>query len=199
MPDGRNEVAQAKFEIGQMVEPKRRMIVNEEQVRLRRAAPLHTPTVLGANSTLDIGAALTTLLADAFALYVKTKNFHWHMSGPHFRDFHLMLDEQAAQIFDTLDAIAERGRKIGATTIRSIGQIARLQRLADNNADFVTPEDMLSELREDNMQVAAAMRAVHDLCEEERDVATASLLEVWIDEAERRIWFLFEATRRSIA
>jgi starvation-inducible DNA-binding protein len=158
-------------------------------------AALDTPTGLGANATRDIGGALTALLADTFALYIKTKNFHWHMSGPHFRDYHLLLDEQATQIEDTTDAIAERGRKLGATTIRSIGHIARLQRIADNDADYVTPQDMLAELREDNKQLAVAMRETHDVCEEYGDVATTSLLEVWIDEAERRIWFLFEANR----
>ncbi len=159
-------------------------------------APLQTPTALGANASRDIGGALAALLADAFALYVKTKNFHWHMSGPHFRDYHLLLDEQAAQIFDTTDAIAERGRKLGAETIRSIGHIARLKRIADNDADYVTPQDMLAELGEDNKQFAAAMREVHGVCGEHGDVATASLLETWIDEAERRIWFLYEANRR---
>ncbi len=131
-----------------------------------------------------------------FALYVKTKNFHWHVSGPHFRDYHLLLDEQATQIFDTTDGIAERARKVGGTTIRSIGHIARLSRIADNDADYVTPEGMLAELRDDNERLVAAMRETHDVCEEHGDVATTSLLEVWIDEAERRIWFLFEASRR---
>ena len=130
-----------------------------------------------------------------FALYVKTKNFHWHVSGPHFRDYHLLLDEQAAQIFATTDDIAERVRKIGETTLRSIGQINRLQRVLDNDADFVTPLDMLAELRDDNKQLAANLRETHDLCDDHRDVATASLLETWIDEAERRTWFLFESTR----
>jgi starvation-inducible DNA-binding protein len=130
-----------------------------------------------------------------FALYVKTKNFHWHVSGPHFRDYHLLLDEQAEQIFATTDAIAERVRKIGGTTVRSIGHIGRLQRVLDNDADFVTPQDMLAELRDDNKQLTAHMRETHDLCDEGEDVATTSLLEVWIDEAERRTWFLFEAAR----
>jgi starvation-inducible DNA-binding protein len=162
----------------------------------RRTAPLATPTGLGANAAKDVAAALNTLLADIFALYMKTKNFHWHVSGPHFRDYHLMLDEQGAELFATTDAAAERVRKLGQTTLRSIGQIARLQRISDNEADFVTPEDMLAELRDDNMELAAHMRETHDVCDEHSDVATASLLEGWIDEAEKRIWFLFEASRR---
>ncbi len=160
-----------------------------------RKAPLATPTNLDTNAVRDLSGALTTLLADFFALYVKTKNFHWHVSGPHFRDYHLMLDEQADQIFGVTDAIAERVRKIGGTTIRSIGQISRQQRILDNDADFVTPLDMLAELRQDNLQLTASMRETHGLCDEHGDVATASLLEVWIDEAERRTWFLFEASR----
>ena len=135
------------------------------------------------------------LLADMFGLYLKTKNFHWHVSGPHFRDFHLLLDEQAQQIFATTDDMAERVRKIGGTTLRSIGHVSRLQRIKDNNADFVTPMDMLAELRDDNKELVARMRETHGLCDEHGDVATASLLETWIDEAERRSWFLFEATR----
>jgi starvation-inducible DNA-binding protein len=130
-----------------------------------------------------------------FGLYMKTKNFHWHLSGPHFRDYHLLLDEQGEQIFATTDAIAERVRKIGGTTLRSIGHIARLQRIADNDADFVTPMNMLAELRDDNKQLVVSMRGTHNLCDEHGDVATASLLEIWIDEAERRTWFLFEAAR----
>jgi starvation-inducible DNA-binding protein len=140
----------------------------------RREAPLDTPTVLTSNATRDISGALTVLLADMFALYVKTKNFHWHMSGPHFRDYHLLLDEQGEQIFATTDAIAERVRKIGGTTLRSIGQIARLQRVWDNDADFVAPRDMLAELRDDNKQLAAHLRETHTLCDEYGDVATAS-------------------------
>ncbi|WP_439872635.1 Dps family protein [Rhizobium leguminosarum] len=161
----------------------------------RRLSPLKTPSSLPTNAITDISAALTALLADVFTLYVKTKNFHWHMSGPHFRDYHLLLDEQAEQIFAMTDDIAERARKIGGTTIRSIGQIARQQRLLDNDADFVTPEDMLSELREDNAQLVSLLREVHGLCDEHNDVATASLIENWIDEGERRTWFLFETTR----
>jgi len=162
----------------------------------RRKSPLTTPSDLGASASRDISAALNTLLADVFTLYLKTKNFHWHVSGPHFRDYHLLLDEQATQIYAITDSIAERVRKVGGTTLRSIGHIARIKRLADNDADYVDPLDMLSELREDNKTLAAAMRETHALCDEENDVATASLLEVWIDEAELRVWFLFEATRR---
>ncbi|MBY5403167.1 MAG: Dps family protein [Rhizobium sp.] len=161
----------------------------------RRLSPLKTPSSLSTNAITDISAALTALLADVFTLYVKTKNFHWHMSGPHFRDYHLLLDEQAEQIFAMTDDIAERARKIGGTTLRSIGQIARQQRLSDNDADFVTPEDMLSELREDNAQLVSLLREVHDLCDEHNDVASASLIENWIDEGERRTWFLFETMR----
>ncbi len=167
-----------------------------KDVKARRAAPLATPTGLGANATKDLSGALNMLLADIFALYIKTKNFHWHMSGPHFRDYHLLLDEQADQIYATADVIAERVRKLGGTTIRSVGHIASLQRVLDNDADYVTPLDMLAELREDNKQLAANMRTTHDLCDEHGDVATASLIEVWIDEAERRVWFLYEAGRR---
>jgi starvation-inducible DNA-binding protein len=163
----------------------------------RRMAPLDTPTDLKANAVRDISGALNILLADMFALYLKTKNFHWHISGPHFRDYHLLLDEQGNQIFATTDAIAERVRKIGGVTLRSIGHIGRLQRVLDNNADYVTAQDMLAELRDDNKQLTAHMRETHDLCDEGGDVATASLLEVWIDEAERRTWFLFEASRRA--
>ena len=164
-------------------------------IKARRTAALGTPTDLTSNATRDLSAALTTLLADIFALYIKTKNFHWHMSGPHFRDYHLLLDEQSDQIFATTDAIAERVRKIGGKTVHSIGEIARLQRVLDNDADYVTPPDMLAELREDNKQLAARLRETHSLCEEHGDVASASLIEVWIDEAERRTWFLFETGR----
>jgi len=154
-------------------------------------------TDLTGEATRDISAALAGLLADVFALYVKTKNFHWHMSGPHFRDYHLLLDEQGDQIFAMTDPIAERARKIGGTTLRSIGHIARLQRIADNDAEYVTPQDMLAELKDDNLRLTTEMRQVHNTCDEYGDVATASLLEVWIDETERRTWFLYEATRRS--
>ena len=162
----------------------------------RRKAPLKTPTGLSASATQDIAGSLNLLLADVFALYLKTKNFHWHVSGPHFRDYHLLLDEQADQLYETTDPIAERVRKLGGTTLRSIGHIAGLQRVLDNDADFVTPQDMLAELRDDNMQLAAHMRETHNVCDEHGDVATASLLENWIDAAERRIWFLFEASRK---
>src|SRR6185369_2118315 len=161
----------------------------------RRRAPLDTPTDLGSNATKHLSGALNVLLADMFALYIKTKNFHWHVSGAHFRDYHLLLDEQADQIYATTDPIAERVRKLGGTTLRSIGHIARLQRVSDNDSDYVTPLDMLAELREDNARLADRMRETHNVCDEYNDVATASLLEVWIDEAERRAWFLFEATR----
>lgn len=162
----------------------------------RRMAPLATPTGLGANAAKDVAAALNLLLADVFALYMKTKNFHWHMSGPHFRDYHLMLDDQGGELIAMTDDVAERARKLGQPTLRSIGQIAKLQRVADNDADFVSAEDMLAELREDNMALAASMRETHDVCDEHGDVATASLLENWIDQTEKRIWFLFEAGRR---
>jgi starvation-inducible DNA-binding protein len=166
-----------------------------QEAKVLRKAPLATPTDLKPNAVRDLSGALNILLADMFGLYLKTKNFHWHVSGPHFRDYHLLLDEHGDQIFATTDTIAERVRKIGGTTLRSIGHIGRLQRIEDNDADFVTPMDMLAELRDDNKQLVARMREIHDLCEEHGDVATASLLEVWIDEAERRTWFLFEATR----
>jgi starvation-inducible DNA-binding protein len=166
-----------------------------KEAKERRKAALKTPTTLTSNATTDLSGALTALLADMFALYVKTKNFHWHMSGPHFRDYHLLLDEQGEQIFDSTDDIAERVRKIGGTTLRSIGHIARLKRVADNDADFVSPQDMLAELRDDNKDLTQRLREVHDLCDEHGDVATASLIEQWIDEAERRVWFLFEAGR----
>jgi starvation-inducible DNA-binding protein len=169
--------------------------MNDMSAKERRIAPLVTPSDLGPNVIKDLSTSLTTLLADMLALYVKTKNFHWHMSGPHFRDYHLLLDEQSDQIFATTDAIAERVRKIGGTTLRSVGHIARLQRLLDNDAEFVSPSAMLAELRDDNRQLTAWMRETHALCDEHNDVATASLIEVWIDEAERRTWFLFEAAR----
>jgi len=169
------------------------MKLNDE--KSRRKAPLTTPTNLPLNAVQDISGALNILLADVFALYIKTKNFHWHMSGPHFRDYHLLLDEQSEQIFALTDALAERVRKIGGTTLRSIGHISRLQRVLDNDADYVTPLDMLAELRDDNKDLAGHMRETHGLCDEHNDVASASLLETWIDEAERRTWFLFEATR----
>src|SRR5207248_8126995 len=168
-------------------------IMNEKATQSQRATKLRTPTSLGANARRDLAGALNALLADLFALYLKTKNFHWHVSGPHFRDYHLLLDEQADQIFAITDTVAERVRKLGGTTLRSIAHIARLQRIKDNDADFVSPQDMLAELRDDNLRLISQMRETHSLCDERRDVATASLLEVWIDEAERRVWFLFEA------
>ncbi len=161
----------------------------------RRNAPLATPTDLKPAATRDISGGMNALLADVFAIYMKTKNFHWHMSGPHFRDYHLLLDEQAAQLFAMTDDIAERVRKIGGNTLRSGGHASRLQRVKDNDAEFVEPSDMLAELREDNKALAAAMREVHDVCDDHKDIATASLLENWIDETERRTWFLFEASR----
>jgi starvation-inducible DNA-binding protein len=169
--------------------------MNVRDAKTLRTAPLQTRTDLKPNAVRDISGALNIVLADMFALYLKTKNFHWHMSGPHFRDYHLLLDEHADQVFATTDALAERVRKIGGTTLRSIGHIGRLQRVLDNDADFVTPQDMLAELRDDNRQLAASLRETHGLCDEHGDVASASLLETWIDEAERRAWFLFEATR----
>ncbi|MGK6325239.1 Dps family protein [Sphingomonas sp. DT-51] len=159
---------------------------------------LATPTDLGSDATRDISAGLAGLLADVFALYVKTKNFHWHMSGRSFRDFHLLLDEQAEEIFSTVDPIAERARKIGGTTIRSISDIAGRQRLLDNNAEYVDPIDMLAELHGDNKQIVSEMRRVHELCESYSDTATTSLLENWIDQAERRSWFLFETCRDAV-
>jgi len=163
----------------------------------RRALPLETPSDLEAKGIRDVAGAMNAILADVLALYLKTKNFHWHMSGPHFRDYHLLLDEQADQLFAMADPIAERVRKLGALTIRSIGQVARMQRISDNDADYVEPSDMLAELREDNQVLTARLREVHDLCDEHRDVATASLIEVWIDETERRTWFLFESNRHA--
>ena len=162
----------------------------------RREAPLATPTDLRASATRDIAGAMNAVLADVFALYIKTKNFHWHMSGPHFRDYHLLLDDHGDQLFAMTDVIAERVRKVGGITIRSIGEIARLKRVADNDADYVEPSDMIAELASDNRALAASLRAAHTVCEEHGDVATTSLIEVWIDETERRTWFLFEASRR---
>ncbi len=173
--------------------------MSNKDVRSRQKAALETPTGLSADATRDVSAALNILLADVFALYLKTKNFHWHVSGPHFRDYHLLLDEQGAQIFATTDDIAERVRKVGGTTIRSIGQIAKLQRILDNDAEYVDPQDMLAELRDDNGTLAARLRETHSVCDEYGDVASASLIETWIDEAERRVWFLFEASRRGNA
>jgi starvation-inducible DNA-binding protein len=169
---------------------------NIDELRQRRDAPLITPTDLGAEASKNIAAGMNAILADVFALYIKTKNFHWHMSGPHFRDYHLLLDEQADQLYAMTDPIAERIRKTGGSTLRSIGHIARIQRITDNDADYVEPLDMLAELREDNKSLAARLREVHDIVDEVRDIATASLIENWIDETERRTWFLFESSRR---
>jgi len=168
-----------------------------QDLQRRQEAPLVTPTDLKTAATKDIAGAMNAILADVFALYLKTKNFHWHMSGPHFRDYHLLLDEQGDQLFAMTDAIAERVRKVGGTTLRSIGHIARMQRVSDNDAEYVEPEDMLAELREDNKTLAARLREAHNVCEEHSDIATASLIEVWIDETERRTWFLFEASRHA--
>jgi starvation-inducible DNA-binding protein len=170
---------------------------SREDVVRRLSAPLATPTDLKPTATKDIAGAMNAILADVFALYLKTKNFHWHMSGPHFRDYHLLLDEQADQLFAMTDAIAERVRKIGGSTVKSVGHISRLQRVADNDVDYVQPQDMLAEVREDNKELAARLREAHNVCEEHRDIATASLIEVWIDETERRTWFLFEAARQA--
>jgi starvation-inducible DNA-binding protein len=167
-----------------------------QEVTTRRDAPLVTPTDLTRAATKEVSGAMNAILADVLALYLKTKNFHWHMSGPHFRDYHLLLDEQAEQIFAMTDPIAERVRKIGGLTLRSIGHVSRLQRISDNDAEFVEPSDMLAELREDNKTLAANLREAHDVCDEHRDLATASLIEAWIDETERRTWFLFESDRR---
>jgi starvation-inducible DNA-binding protein len=169
---------------------------DKSALRRRREAPLITPTDLGANASVNIAGSMNVILADVFALYLKTKNFHWHMSGPHFRDYHLLLDEQADQLYAMTDSIAERIRKTGGSTLRSIGHIARIQRVMDNDADYVDPLDMLAELRDDNQTLAARLREVHEVIDELRDIATASLIENWIDETERRTWFLFESCRR---
>jgi DNA-binding ferritin-like protein (oxidative damage protectant) len=162
----------------------------------KRQAPLATRTDLTSAAVKDISGAMNAILADVFALYLKTKNFHWHMSGPHFRDYHLLLDEHADQLFAMTDPIAERVRKLGGSTLKSTGQISREQRVIDNNAEYVEPLDMLAELRDDNQTMTERLREAHNVCDEHRDVATASLIEVWIDETERRTWFLFEITRR---
>jgi starvation-inducible DNA-binding protein len=170
---------------------------NEKTLTVRRKAPLKVPSGLGEDASRNVSAALNALLADSFCLFLKTKNFHWHVSGPYFRDYHLLFDEQADQIYVMTDEIAERVRKVGGTTLRSIGHISRLQRLSDNDADYVDAQDMLAELRVDNQALLGSLREIHDLCEEEGDVATSSLVDVWIDQAERRIWFLFESGRRA--
>jgi len=168
---------------------------NKSELQRRRDAPLATPTDLTRSAGKDISGTMNAILADVFALYLKTKNFHWHMSGPHFRDYHLLLDEQAEQLFAMTDPIAERIRKIGGLTLRSIGHISRIQRVLDNDAEYVEPLDMIAELADDNKAMAARLREAHNVCDEHRDVATASLIEVWIDETERRTWFLSEIKR----
>ena len=173
-------------------------MTNRNEIAKRREAPLRTPTLLGEENVQNITGELNVLLADVFALYLKTKNFHWHISGPHFRDYHLLLDEHADQIFEMTDDIAERVRKLGGTTIRSIGHVARLKHVADNDAEYVEALDMLGELREDNQALITRMVEIHDLCDEANDVATASFLENWIDQAQRRVWFLFETSRTGV-
>ena len=170
--------------------------MNVKEAKARRTAPLGTPTNLTSKATQDLSGALNILLADMFALYLKTKNFHWHVSGRHFNDYHLMLDQQSDAIFATTDQLAERVRKLGGTTVRSIGQIAKLQTIQDNNDDYVPPREMLRELMEDNKKMAAAMRKAHKLADDNEDSGTAGLLELFIDETERRTWFLFEASRQ---
>jgi starvation-inducible DNA-binding protein len=169
---------------------------NKPSAQRMQHAPLATPTDLDARATRDVTGAMNAIPADAFALCLKTRNFHWHVSGPNFRDYHLLLDEQGDQLFAMTDPIAERIRKIGGSTLRSIGHIARLQRVDDNDAEYVEPTDMLAELREDNKALAARLREAHGVCEERHDIATASLIEEWIDETERRTWLLFESTLR---
>ncbi len=166
------------------------------RLEARRLESRATPNDLGREAARDIGSALNAILADVFTLYLKTKNFHWHVTGPHFRDYHLLLDEQADQLFAMTDPIAERVRKLGWQTLKSIGQIDKMRRVLDNDADYVEPVDILAELREDNTALASRLREVHGLCDEYRDIATASLIETWIDETERRSWFLFEAAGR---
>jgi len=170
-------------------------MTSRSELHARRQEPLATPSDISGEGVKQIAGALNALLADVFAVFLKTKNFHWHMSGPHFRDYHLLLDGHGDQLFGITDEIAERVRKIGGITIRSIGHIARLQRVADNDAEFVTPSDMMSELLDDEKALVLAMRSVHALCDDAGDVATASALETWIDQAQRRAWFLFETTR----
>jgi starvation-inducible DNA-binding protein len=174
-------------------------MASNKKAQSKRKAPMATPTDLKASATRDISGAMNAILADVFALYLKTKNFHWHVSGPHFRDYHMMLDEQSDQLFAMTDPIAERIRKVGGTTLRSIGHIGRLQRVLDNDAEYVEPSDMLAELRDDNKDLAARLREAHNVCDAHHDIATASLIEVWIDQTERRTWFLFEATRRNLS
>jgi len=174
---------------------KRNNSTKTAELRQKRDIPLTVPTDLTRSAVKDIAGAMNAILADVFALYLKTKNFHWHMSGPHFRDYHLLLDEHGDQLYAMTDPIAERIRKLGGLTIKSIGQISRIQRVLDNDADYVDPADMIAELAEDNQTLAARLREAHNVCDEDRDVATASLIEVWIDETERRTWFLSETKR----
>ena len=174
---------------------KRNNSTKTAELRQKRDIPLTVPTDLTRSAVKDIAGAMNAILADVFALYLKTKNFHWHMSGPHFRDYHLLLDEHSDQLYAMTDPIAERIRKIGGLTIKSIGHISRIQRVLDNDADYVDPQDMIAELAEDNQTLAARLREAHNVCDEHRDVATASLIEVWIDETERRTWFLTEIKR----
>jgi starvation-inducible DNA-binding protein len=174
---------------------KRNNSTKTAELRQKRDIPLTVPTDLTRSATKDIAGAMNAILADVFALYLKTKNFHWHMSGPHFRDYHLLLDEHSDQLYAMTDPIAERIRKLGGLTIKSIGHISRIQRVLDNDADYVDPPDMIAELAEDNQTLAARLREAHNVCDEHRDVATASLIEVWIDETERRTWFLSEIKR----
>jgi len=174
---------------------KRNNSTKTAELRQKRDIPLTVPTDLTRSAVKDIAGAMNAILADVFALYLKTKNFHWHMSGPHFRDYHLLLDEHSDQLYAMTDPIAERIRKLGGLTIKSIGQISRIQRVLDNDADYVDPADMIAELAEDNQTLAARLREAHNVCDEHRDVATASLIEVWIDETERRTWFLSEIKR----
>ena len=169
---------------------------NEIQLETREIDPVDTPTDLSHDAVREISTALRQLLADVFALYLKTKNFHWHMSGRHFRDYHLLLDEQSEQIFAMGDDIAERVRKIGGSTLRSISDISRHQRLKDNNDEFVTPKDMMSELSADNLELTRSLRFTHQICDRNNDVASASLIETWIDQTERRTWFLSETARQ---
>ena len=174
---------------------KRNNSTKTAELRQKRDIPLTVPSDLTRSAVKDIAGAMNAILADVFALYLKTKNFHWHMSGPHFRDYHLLLDEHSDQLYAMTDPIAERIRKLGGLTIKSIGQISRIQRVLDNDADYVDPPDMIAELDEDNQTLAARLREAHNVCDEHRDVATASLIEVWIDETERRTWFLTEIKR----
>jgi starvation-inducible DNA-binding protein len=174
-----------------------KVTAKKEHLRRIREAPLMTPSDLDDEATKEIARALNEILADVFALYLKTKNFHWHLSGPHFRDYHLLLDEQSDELFAMTDPIAERIRKLGAPTLKSIGQISRLQRVVDNDAEYVEPNDMLEELCEDNKSLASSLRQAHAVCDDKNDKATVSLIEVWLDETERRTWFLFETSRRA--